>query len=145
MLLGTAPPSGTALFRMRLWRAIRAVTLSLAPAAPLRRQGAACSKSAAIPPTCGTAAEVPKNGLSKSPAPVTETPSMAVTSGLVRPSAVGPLLLKNSVLVWSGSFAQDGLTAMAWLLPEQIAPTVTTLTGVPPASDWAMMLLVTVL
>src|SRR5262249_27062655 len=128
-----------------LWRAIRAVTLSLAPSAPLRRQGAACSKSAAIPPTCGTAAEAPKNGLSKSPAPATETPAMAATSALVRPSVVGLLLLKISVLVWSGSFAQDGLSAMAWLLPEQIAPSVTTLTGVPPASDWAVMLLVAVL
>lgn len=38
---------------------------------------------AAIPAICGAAALVPKNGVGKSPAPDTNTPSTAVMSGLV--------------------------------------------------------------
>ncbi len=47
---------------------------------------------------CGAAADVPKNSFGKLPAPLTDTPSMPETSGFVRPSSVGPRLLKNSIV-----------------------------------------------
>ena len=50
-------------------------------AARLSKQGALCSTSAATPPTCGAAADVPKNGVGNAPAPVTATPSMPTMSG----------------------------------------------------------------
>src|SRR5262252_7203763 len=40
--------------------------------------------SAAMAAACGAAADVPKNGFENPPAPVTETPSAAVISGLRR-------------------------------------------------------------
>ena len=60
------------------------------------RHGALCRTSAAIPPTCGAAADVPKNGAGNDPAPLIDTPSIAARSGFSRPSSVGPRLLKNS-------------------------------------------------
>src|SRR4029079_8879941 len=63
-----------------------------------KRHGALCSINAATPPRCATAAEVPKNTFPNEPAPVTATPSTAVTSGFTRPSSVGPRLLKNSMV-----------------------------------------------
>ena len=69
------------------------------------KQGAACNVSAAIAATWGAAAEEPKNvhgvvpcghgdapvaGLTPNPpAPVTETPSVAVMSGFIRLAAWG--------------------------------------------------------
>jgi len=127
----------------------RAVEGSSAPPAPAARHGAACSASAAIPATCGAAAEVPKNGTSKFPAAVIEVPSIAATSGLVRPSSVGPRLLKNSTVEFVVSL-QDSLgferkAAAAAAEAEQMAPTDTTDTGEPPASLCAETLYAAVL
>src|SRR5438046_6871414 len=95
---------------------------------------------------CGVAAEVPKKGFSKLPAPVTETPSMPAISGLLRRSSVGPWLLKNSMVELVVSI-HDGLgnrgveeACCAAVVAEQIAPTETTLTGDPPASPSAITL-----
>ena len=124
---------------MRLRSVVRAVTLSRAPGVPLSRQGAAWRSSAATPAACGAAAEEPKNGFSKLPAPVIETPSIPLTSGFSRPSTVGPLLLKKSMVefVVSPQLASEGKTLAAVRLAEQMAPTDVTLTGDPPASDSA--------
>ena len=63
-------PKSTALF-------IKALRISSAVVnPPLRR--------AATPATCGAEADVPKKGVGKPPAPVTDTPSIAVTSGFSR-------------------------------------------------------------
>src|SRR5262245_23311358 len=104
--------------------------------ARLKRHGALCKRSAATPPTCATDADVPKNTLPNDPAPVTDTPSMADTSGFTRPSRVGPRLLKNSTVEFEVS-RQDSLVddrPAAAGDAEQIAPTATALVGEPPAS-----------
>src|SRR5207249_1776432 len=95
------------------------------------RQTLDSSNRAAIPAMCGVAAEVPKKGFSKLPAPVTETPSMPAISGLLRPSSVGPWLLKYSMVELVVS-RHDGLgksgvaeACCAAAVPEQIAPTET--------------------
>src|SRR5579859_3382106 len=151
MLLGVDPPNGTVLFNIKLCKSVRAVTLSTAPAAPFRRQALDCNRSAAMPATWGVAAELPKNGFSKLPAPVMETPSIAEISGLVRPSSVGPWLLKNSMVELvvsrhdsSGEMLVEN-TVCALSDAEQIAPTETTPTGEPPASPSAATLRVAVL
>src|ERR1051326_8519470 len=93
-----------------------------------------------MPATCGVAADVPKNGLTKLPAAVTATPSMLATSGFVRPSSVGPLLLKNSIVEFVLSLHDSSGAELPAKIPdaegdaEQIAPTDTTLTGEPPES-----------
>src|SRR5690242_19621977 len=145
ILLGAGLPRGAALFKIRSRSVVLAVTWSRAPMAPLSRQGAASRSSAATPAACGVAAELPKNGFSKLPAPVTETPSIPLTSGLVRPSTVGPLLLKNSMVECVVSLQPEGFTKAALKLAEQSAPTEVTLTGEPPASDSAGTLLLGVL
>src|SRR5205823_1903008 len=114
------------------------------------RHGAPCSSSAAMPPMCGAAADVPKNVDGNEPAPVTDTPSIAAMSGFTRPSSVGPRLLKNSAVRFDVSRHDSSGTA-AGNVPaaaadaEQIAPTETTLTGDPPASPCAETLRVAVL
>src|SRR5437870_9097149 len=140
---GAGLPRGAALFKIRPRSVVRAVAPSRAPGAPLSRQGADCKSKAATPAACGVAAELPKNGFSKLPAPVTETPSIPLTSGFRRPSTVGPLLLKKSMVEWVSSrqLGSLGNTAAAVVLAEQIAPTEVTLTGEPPASDSAGTLL----
>src|SRR5579862_769942 len=90
ILFGDGPPSGIALFKRRLRRSVRAVTLSSPLFALLRRHDLDSRRSAAIPAMWGAAAEVPKNGFSNPPAPVMETPSIPEISGLLRPSSVGP-------------------------------------------------------
>ena len=84
----------------------------------------------------------------KDPAPVTDTPSIALTSGLTRPSSVGPRLLKNSIVEFDVS-VHDTLEPEkrpdAAADAEHIAPTATTLTGVPAASLCAATLRVGVL
>ena len=103
-----------------------------------------------MPPTCGAAADVPKNGAGNEPAPVIDTPSIAARSGFNRPSSVGPRLLKNSGVEFevsrhdsSGAAPENAPAAEADA--EQIAPTAITLTGDPPASPCAEMLRVAVL
>ena len=56
-----------------------------------------------MPAAWGAAAEVPKNVDPNPPLPVTETPSTATASGLVRPSFVGPQLLNGSASSRPGS------------------------------------------
>src|SRR5262245_34876704 len=102
-----------------------------------------------MPATCGAAADEPKNGDGNSPAPLTDTPSIADTSGFCRPSSVGPWLLKNSIVEFVVSM-QDGLGfvrnwSAASADAEQIAPTEITDTGEPPASLCAATLRVAVL
>src|SRR5262245_48094267 len=115
----------------------RASFTASAPGFPVSRHGAAWRASAAIPATWGAAADVPKNGLSKAPAAVTLTPSMPAMSGFVRPSIVGPWLLKNSIVEFDPSLHDSSGAALPANTPraaddaEQIAPTDTTLTGVP--------------
>src|SRR5437667_7402899 len=93
-----------------------------------------------MPATCGAAADVPKNGFAKRPAAVTLMPSIADTSGLRRPSIVGPRLLKNSIVELLRSVHDSsGATlpanaAAAADDAEQMAATEMTLTGEPPAS-----------
>ena len=78
------------------------------------------------------------------PAPLTETPSIADTSGLVRPSVVGPWLLKNSTVEFVVSLHEAfGLVRNrvdAAADAEQIAPTEITAAGEPPASLCAVTL-----
>jgi hypothetical protein len=116
MLFGTAseiPDSGTAVPVRKFRRFVRAAagvfTVELES-----KQGAACRTSAVMAAACGAAAEVPKKvhgvvpvgqgdvpvegSTPKPPAPVTETPSVAVMSGFMRAAAcgvasVGPWLL----------------------------------------------------
>src|SRR5262249_55973930 len=80
--------------------AVRAATGSSRPLPPSSRHGAPCTASAAIAATCGVAADVPKKSDPNAPAPVTDTPSIAETSGFCRPSSVGPRLLKNSIVMF---------------------------------------------
>src|ERR1700730_4499770 len=63
--------------------------------------GLAALINAAIAAACGAAADVPKKGLGNAPAPETETPSAAVTSGFCKtappvdeksPGVIGVLL-----------------------------------------------------
>ena len=103
-------------------------TAAIVDALRFRRQGALCSSSAAMPPTCGAAADVPKNGAGNDPAPVIDTPSIAAMSGFRRPSSVGPRLLKNSGVTFdvsrhdsSGAAPENAPAAAADA--EQIAPT----------------------
>src|SRR5207249_1335779 len=151
MVSGTVSLNGTAFVTIRFRRAARAAADSMAPGAPATRQGAACSTSAAMPAMCGAAADVPKNGFANRPAAVTLTPSMDDTSGLSRPSIVGPLLLKNSIVVLlrsrhdSSGAALPANTEAAAADAEQIAPTEITLTGELPASLSAVTLLAAVL
>jgi len=104
-----------------------------------------------MPATCGAAADVPKKGFTKLPAAVTLTPSMPVMSGFVRPSIVGPWLLKNSTVEFDRSLHDSSGAALPAKTPcaaaeaEQIAAAEITLTGVPPASLCADMLRVAVL
>ena len=76
---------------------------------------------------------------------------MPATSGLVRPSSVGPRLLKNSIVEFFVSLHDSsgaGLplnTSDAAEDAEQMAPTEITLTGDPPASLCAARLRVAVL
>src|SRR5262245_23282040 len=149
-LSGWPPPfSETALFTIRFRSVVRAATASSAAELEPSRHGAACIASAAIPATCGAAADVPKKVDGNPPAPVTETPSIADTSGFCRPSSVGPRLLKNSTVEFVVS-TQDGLglprnRSAAAADAEQIAPTEITDTGDPPASLCAETLRVAVL
>src|SRR4029079_6339390 len=62
VLFGSPDPSRTALFPSSPRSLPRASSLPSAPALPLSRHGAACSASAAMPATCGAAADVPKKG-----------------------------------------------------------------------------------
>src|SRR5262245_50557783 len=129
---------------MRSRSAVRALTGSSAPAPVASRHGAACSASAAMPATCGTAADVPKNVFGNDPAPLIDTPSMAETSGFWRPSIVGPRLLKNSIVECVMSLHESlpvaPNAAAAVADAEQIAPTETADTGDPPVSPCAMTL-----
>jgi hypothetical protein len=99
---------------------------------------------------CGDAADVPKKGVGNAPAPVIDTPSIAAMSGYMRPSSVGPRLLKNSAVRFvvsrhdSSGAAAENLPAAA-AVAEQMAPTEMTLTGDPPASPCAETLRVAVL
>ena len=76
---------------------------------------------------------------------------MPETSGFVRPSIVGPRLLKNSTVEFDVSLHDSSGAALPAKTPcaaadaEQIAPTEITLTGDPPASLCADMLRVAVL
>ena len=87
---------------------------------------------------------MPKKGDEKLPAPVIETPSMAEMSGLMRPSSVGPRLLKNSIVEFDVSRHDSFGAAEDWpdaaAEAEQIAPTAITPTGEPPASACALTL-----
>src|SRR5260221_5887062 len=74
--------SATALPTSRLRTVVRAVTAEMADVVRSRRHGALWSSSAAMAPTCGAAAEVPKNGAGNDPAPALHTPSVAAPSGL---------------------------------------------------------------
>ncbi len=77
---------------------------------------------------------------------MTDTPSIAARSGFVRPSIVGPRLLKNSIVACvrslhdSSGVPEPANTADAAGDPEQIAPAEITLTGEPPASPCAVTL-----
>src|SRR5262249_44797474 len=98
-LSGAPVDSRTAFPRSRLRTVARAAAAPIVLVDRFNRHGAPCSSSAAMPPMCGAAADVPKNVALNEPAPVTETPSMAEMSGFWRPSSVGPRLLKNSAVV----------------------------------------------
>lgn len=91
-------PRGTALF----WRAL-AICMAVAP-------GDRLFKRAAIPATCGAAADVPKKGVEKPPAPVIDTPSVAVTSGFNRCTNVGKKMVDGPRLL-IGSIGRAGLCA----------------------------------
>src|SRR5262249_37510040 len=150
VLSGTVGLSGAAVPVIVLRSVVRAFTASTVEVVRFNRHGALCSTSAAMAPMCGLAAEVPKKGAGKLPAPEIETPSMAIRSGLVRPSSVGPRLLKTSAVVCDvsrhdSSGALEGKFPAAAADAEQMAPTETTLTGEPPASDCADTLCVAVL
>src|SRR5580765_7769117 len=80
-----AASAGVALEISRLRTVARAVSGATVDDARPSRQGAFWSSSAAMPPRCGEAADVPKNWVPKLPAPVMETPSIAASSGLARP------------------------------------------------------------
>src|SRR5437899_6382369 len=150
-LSGTTSLTCAAFLTIKSRSVVRAVPASSADGPPATRHGAACSTSAAMPATCGAAADVPKNGFSNRPAAVTLTPSIAEISGFSRPSTVGPRLLKNSI-VWllrsrhdsSGAALPENTDAAA-ADAEQIAPTEMTLAGDPPASLSAVTLRVAVL
>src|SRR5690349_16748934 len=118
---------------------VRAAAAAVVDAARLSRHGAPCRSSAAMPPMCGDAADVPKKVDGNEPAPVIDTPSMAAMSGFCRPSIVGPRLLKNSAVRFDvsrhdslGTAAENVAAALADA--EQIAATEITLAGDPPAS-----------
>jgi hypothetical protein len=150
VLSGAGLLNATACPVIRFRSVVRATVGSIVDVVRFSKHGALCSNSAAIPPMCGAAADVPKNAVGKPPAPNTVTPSMAAMSGLVRPSSVGPRLLKNSAVEFDVS-RHDSSGALGEKLPaaipdaEQIAPTDTTLTGEPPASPCAEMLRLAVL
>src|SRR6202040_1796942 len=72
---------GTAWPRIRSRIVLRAPVAAMAELARFSRHGAPCSKSAAMPPMWGAAADVPKNGALNDPAPVIDTPSIAAMSG----------------------------------------------------------------
>ena len=74
-------PRSTALF-------IKALAISVALVAEAR-----LFKRAATPATCGDAADVPKKVVGNPPAPVTDTPSIAVTSGFARVARAGKIWL----------------------------------------------------
>ena len=104
------------------------------------RAGFASSISATAP-AWGAAAEVPKNVFGNPPAPVTETPSSAATSGFgLSPSAgvlivEGPRELNFSTVLLPESFAEIAPTAStsetaAWPVTESPA-TVSALARVP--------------
>src|SRR5919197_993473 len=85
MLLGLEGPSPSAV----------AVMVAVSKAGV--RVGSALRINAPTAPACGAAADVPKNGVGNPPAPVTDTPSGATSSGFTRPSSVGPRELKGSI------------------------------------------------
>lgn len=96
-----ASPRSIALPVMIPRRLVRAAAAESAFGAPSCSRGCACMSSAASPATCGAEADVPKNFTfvgRNPPEPVTETPSVATTSGFVRPSSVGPCELKLSIV-----------------------------------------------
>ena len=66
-VVGRAGPAGTPCRPADRAPSVRAVAAGTAEAARLSRHGALCSSSAAMPPTCGAAADVPKNGAGKRP------------------------------------------------------------------------------
>src|SRR5207237_29633 len=140
----------TALLSSRLRSVVRAGAAAIVDEERFSRHGAPCRTSAAMPPMCGAAADVPKNVVPNEPAPVIDTPSIAAMSGFGRPSSVGPRLLKNSAVRFVVSRQDSSGTRLAKKLAafadaEQIAPTETTLTGEPPASLCAETLRVAVL
>src|SRR5437773_3674092 len=148
-LSGSEPLRGIARPRIKSRTVLRAPAGATVEAVRPSRHGALCSSSAAMPPMCGAAAEVPKKLLLNPPAPVIDTPSIAATSGFTRPSSVGPRLLKNSGVTFDvsrqdSSGAEEKLPAAA-ADAEQTAPTAITATGDPPASPWAETLRVAVL
>ena len=141
--------SGIACPRIKSRTVLRALAGAMVEAVRFSRHGALCSSSAAMPPRCGAAADVPKKFLLNDPAPVTDTPSTAAISGFTRPSSVGPRLLKNSGVTFDvsrqdSSWAAEKLPAAA-ADAEQMAPTDMTATGDPPASPWAETLRAAVL
>src|SRR5580765_2594903 len=148
-VLSGAGPSGKVLPTRRFLIVVRAASAVAVEVLRFSRHGALWRTSAAIPPTCGAAADVPKKGAGNDPAPLIDTPSMAARSGFNRPSSVGPRLLKNSGVLFEvsrhdSSGAPENAPA-AEADAEQIAPTAMTLTGDPPASPCAEMLRVAVL
>src|SRR5262249_44265334 len=149
-LSGVLPVSLTAWLSSRSRMVVRAAAAAVVEAARFIRHGAPCSRSAAMPPMCGDAADVPKNVDGNAPAPVIDTPSIAVMSGFWRPSSVGPRLLRTSAVRF-GVSGHDWLGTAAGEFPaafadaEQIAPTERTLAGEPPASLCAPTLRVAVL
>src|SRR4029078_5944179 len=88
----------TAVLSRRLRSVVRAGVAQSFEAARFNRHGAPCRTSAAMPPMCGDASDVPKNVLPNEPAPVIDTPSIAEMWGFGRPSTVGPRLLKYSAV-----------------------------------------------
>src|SRR4029078_3252436 len=88
----------TAVLSRRLRSVVRAGVAQSFEAARFNRHGAPCRTSAAMPPMCGDAADVPKNVLPNEPAPVIDTPSIAAMSGFGRRSPVGPRRLKYSAV-----------------------------------------------
>ena len=102
---------------------------SALPPSAASSDGRASRSSAATAATCGAAALVPKNGVTKLPLPVTRTPSTAVRSGLITPFLVGPRLLYTSMVSRPGSRWSTAAT--------EITP--------PPASLCASTLLAIVL
>src|SRR4051812_11783501 len=125
--------SRTALLTTRSRRVVRAASACSALPDDCSTHGAACAVSAAMAAGGGGGGDEPKNGDGNDPAPLTDTPSIAETSGFIRPSVVGPWLLKNStvefVVSLHDAFGLVENSADAAADAEQIAPTATTAAG----------------